>query len=77
MTWNFRRIIGLVVVVSNILLIAGLVFIPIDRDTIPAEVWGLLGAMVGWGGAVVNYEFGSSSAGRALALKEQAREENE
>jgi hypothetical protein len=70
MTWNFRRIIGLVVVVGGMLMVAGLLFIPIDKDTIPAEVWGILGAIIGWGGSVISYEFGSSSGGRALALRQ-------
>jgi hypothetical protein len=73
--WNFRRIIGLVVIVGGMLMVAGLLFLPIDKATIPPEVWGILGAIIGWGGSVVSYEFGSSSGGRALALKQI--EENE
>lgn len=75
MSWNFRRIIGIITIVGILLIVAGLLFLPFDKSHIPAEVWGILGTIVGWGGAVISYEFGSSSGGRALALKQI--EENE
>jgi hypothetical protein len=75
MKWNFRRIIGLIVVVGGLLIISGLLFLPLDKSTIPAEVWGILGAVIGWGGSVIGYEFGSSSGGRALALRQIEEDE--
>ena len=69
MIWNFRRIVGMIAIIGNMLMVAGLLFLPIPKD-IPPEVWGILGAVVGWGGAVIGYEFGSSSDSRALARKQ-------
>jgi hypothetical protein len=76
MTWNFRRIIGLISVVGGIALVFTLIFFPVPERN-AKEIWLAIGLILGWGGTVVTYEFGSSSGGRALALGEKAREELE
>lgn len=76
MTWNFRRIVGLIAVVAGLLIVAGLFFVDVPANN-REPLLTMAGVVIGWGTAVINYEFGSSSGGRALALREAAPEERE
>jgi putative Mn2+ efflux pump MntP len=76
MTWNFRRIIGLIAVLAGISMVFTLFFVEVPGSNTEA-VWGFVGLIIGWGGTVIGYEFGSSSGGRALALGDAAKEERE
>lgn len=63
---TFRYALGGAVVLFGFIGLLGLYLIEVPAGNRDALVLAL-GLVLGWGGAVVNYEFGSSSAGRKAA----------
>jgi len=62
----FRYTVGILVLVGGLASCALLFLIPVpeaNREPLLLAI----GIVLGWGGGVVNYEFGSSSAGRRAA----------
>ena len=62
----FRAIVGILAIVAGIAGLAGLYFIEVPEGNREPLLLGL-GSILGWGAAVVNYEFGGSQAGRKAA----------
>lgn len=63
---TFRYTVGLIAVVGGFVGLIGLYFLEIpagNRDAVTLA----LGIVLGWGGAVINGEWGSSPAGREAA----------
>lgn len=63
---HFRYAVGVLVILGGLAALAGLYFIAIPSSNREALLLAI-GLVLGWGSAVVNYEFGSSSAGRKAA----------
>jgi hypothetical protein len=62
----YRALLGLVALIGGLLGLAGLYFVPIpEANREPLLL--ALGLVLGWGGTIVSYEFGSSPAGRKAA----------
>lgn len=62
----FRSAIGLLAMCGGLGGLAALFFIEVPAGNRDALMLGL-GAILGWGASVVNYEFGGSTAGRKAA----------
>lgn len=62
----FRAFIGILAVAGGLGGLGALFFIEVPTGNRDALMLGL-GAVLGWGAAVVNYEFGGSTAGRKAA----------
>lgn len=63
---TFRYAIGIVAILGGLGGLAGLYFVPVpDGNREPLLL--ALGLVLGWGGTVMSYEFGSSPAGRKAA----------
>lgn len=63
---TFRYTVGLIAVIGGFVGLIGLYFVEIpggNRDAVTLA----LGIVLGWGGAVINGEWGSSPAGREMA----------
>lgn len=63
---GFRYTIGVLVTLGGLAALAGLYFIAVPESNREPLLLAI-GLVLGWGSAVVNYEFGSSSAGRKAA----------
>lgn len=63
---TFRHTIGLIAVVGGLLSLVPLYFVPIPEEN-KEPLLLAIGLVLGWGGAVLNGEWGSSPAGRAAA----------
>lgn len=63
---GFRYALGAIVIVGGLLGLAGLYFFEVPAGNRDALVLAL-GIVLGWGGAVVNFEYGGSSAGKKAA----------
>lgn len=61
-----RGLVGFVALLGGILMAAALFFVPIPEGNREPLLLAL-GLVLGWGSTVVNYEFGSSPAGRNAA----------
>lgn len=62
----YRYIIGAVVIIGGFMALAGLYFIAVpDGNREPLLL--AIGLVLGWGGTVVGYEYGSSPTGRKAA----------
>lgn len=72
---QFRHDIGYMAIIGGFVLVVLAMFVPIP-DKSSNAVWGFIGLILGWGACVYQYEFGSSSGGRALALKQAAINED-
>lgn len=64
-TW-FRSIVGLLALTGGIVGLLALFFVEVPAGNRDALMLGL-GAILGWGASVINYEFGGSTAGRKAA----------
>lgn len=62
----FRHIIGGVAIVGGLLALAGLYFVEVPEGNREPLLLAI-GLVLGWGGTVIGYEFGSSPAGRKAA----------
>ena len=63
---TFRYVIGIIAIIGGLAGMAGLYFVKVPEGQVdPLLV--VLGIVLGWGGAVVNGEWGSSPAGRQAA----------
>lgn len=62
----FRYTIGLIVILGGLAGLGALYGLPVPEGNREALLLAL-GIVLGWGGSVVNHEFGSSSAGRKAA----------
>ncbi len=62
----YRAILGLLALLFGFLGFAGLFFVPIPEGNREPLLLAL-GLVLGWGGTVIGYEFGSSPAGRKAA----------
>lgn len=63
---RFRAVIGLLAVLGGLTIVVLLIFVSVpasNRDAIMLA----LGLVLGWGGTIVGFEFGSSPAGRKAA----------
>jgi hypothetical protein len=63
---RFRAIIGLLVLLGGLICVVALFFVPIPDGNKEAVILAI-GVVLGWGGTVVSYEFGSSPSGRKAA----------
>lgn len=63
---RFRGMIGMVALVGGLLGFFGLYFVPIPEGNREPLLLAL-GLVLGWGGTVISYEFGSSPSGRQAA----------
>lgn len=63
---TFRHTVGLMAVVGGFACLAPLYFVPIPEGNKEALLLAV-GIVLGWGGAIINGEWGSSPAGRAAA----------
>ena len=64
----FRPLLGLIVVIGGLLALGLLYFIPVpatNRDALMLAI----GIVLGWGGSIVNYEYGGSVMGKKAAEK--------
>lgn len=64
----FRPALGLLAVAAGLTGLIALFFVPVPAGNMQALLLGL-GIVLGWGSAVVQSEYGSSTTGRALAQK--------
>ncbi|HEV2746740.1 MAG TPA: hypothetical protein VGW34_05525 [Allosphingosinicella sp.] len=62
----YRALLGMLALTGGLLGLGGLYFIPIPEGNREPLLLAL-GLVLGWGGTVVSYEFGSSPAGRKAA----------
>lgn len=62
----FRYTIGIIALLGGLGGLGGLYFLPIPEGNQEAVLLAL-GLVLGWGGTVMGYEFGSSPAGRKAA----------
>lgn len=70
-----RGLIGFLSMAAGIIGFLALFFVPIPEGN-REPLMLALGLVLGWGSAVVNYEFGSSPSGRAAAQAGIRNEEN-
>ncbi|WP_375393077.1 hypothetical protein [uncultured Sphingomonas sp.] len=62
----YRATLGMIAVLGGLLIIAGLFFVRVpESNKEPLMI--ALGIVLGWGGAVVTFEFGASATGRKAA----------
>ena len=62
----YRGMLGFTALIGGLMGLAGLYFIPIPEGNREPLLLAL-GLVLGWGGTIVSYEFGSSPAGRKAA----------
>jgi len=62
----YRHAVGLLVIVGGMALIAAMFFFPVPASN-KSVLYMSIGLVLGWGGAVMNYEFGSSNGERKAA----------
>lgn len=62
----FRQIIGIIALIGGLLGLLGLYVVPIPEGNREPLLLAL-GLVLGWGGTVIGYEYGSSPAGRQAA----------
>jgi len=63
---GFRHLIGITAILGGLAGLAGLFFVEVPSGNREPMLLAL-GVVLGWGGTVMSYEFGSSPAGRKAA----------
>lgn len=63
---GFRATVGLAALIGGLICVVLLFFVPIPEGNREAALIAV-GLLLGWGGTVVSYEFGSSPSGRKAA----------
>lgn len=62
----FRGVVGIIAILAGVFALGGLYFVEVPAGNQEALLIAI-GVVLGWGGSVVNYEFGGSQAGRKAA----------